>query len=544
MSVKQNLHNNSCRQVLLVLFVFILGFVSIIATIDDYGLTWDEPYYIVHSERISEWLGKLIKFDDPFSDEAFQKYWNYDRHHNCHPPFYKLSGILFKKLIGRFLYDNIVYQYRVSTAFWASVFLVVLALYFLRTYENYLIAILASLTFLLVPRFFAHMHFIATDIVLTSLSFITLYIFYYQPVRSKRILFSSIFAGALLATKFTGLLLFPIVLSFLFVSRNKRQFFVDYLAFTVLSCIFFIIFNPHAWFGIGRELLFYFQSFFERESVVPVPTLYFGKVYDFRLPWHHPFVIFAIVLPILVVGFVIPGMVHNLKNARQTTSFFEIAPFILLFAAFVLPRTPKHDGVRLFSMAWPFIIILFIRGAFVSSQYFTNLIARIATGLGVVTTHLDKLPIVLMVILVTANMVFSLSRICAYHPYELSYYNELIGGPEGAAEEGFTISYWCEALNKDTLKKVSSFFGNRRIKVYSYPNKDILNWNRYFGLFDGAVNSVDTIEESNYVLVLNRTLSRDLYEYVRRNMEQSFLELEDNTLVIVVLKNDTRHGTS
>ena len=108
MSVKQYLNNNSCRQVLLAFFVFILAFVSIVSTIDDYGLTWDEPHYIVHSERISEWLGKLIKFDDPFSDETFQKYWNYDRHHNCHPPFYKLSGVFFRNLVGSLFFHTII----------------------------------------------------------------------------------------------------------------------------------------------------------------------------------------------------------------------------------------------------------------------------------------------------------------------------------------------------------------------------------------------------------------------------------------------------
>ena len=33
------------------------------------------------------------------------------------------------------------------------------------------------------------------------------------------------------------------------------------------------------------------------------------------------------------------------------------------------------------------------------------------------------------------------------HPYELSYYNELIGGPRGAWERGFELSYWYDAFN-------------------------------------------------------------------------------------------------
>ena len=33
------------------------------------------------------------------------------------------------------------------------------------------------------------------------------------------------------------------------------------------------------------------------------------------------------------------------------------------------------------------------------------------------------------------------------HPYELSYYNELIGGPRGAWERGFELTYWYDAFN-------------------------------------------------------------------------------------------------
>ena len=36
---------------------------------------------------------------------------------------------------------------------------------------------------------------------------------------------------------------------------------------------------------------------------------------------------------------------------------------------------------------------------------------------------------------------------CGVHPYELSYYNELIGGPRGAWARGFELTYWYDAFN-------------------------------------------------------------------------------------------------
>ena len=46
--------------------------------------------------------------------------------------------------------------------------------------------------------------------------------------------------------------------------------------------------------------------------------------------------------------------------------------------------------------------------------------------------------------LVLASAAFALFRV---HPYELSYYNELVGGPRGAWKRGFELTYWYDAFN-------------------------------------------------------------------------------------------------
>ena len=41
------------------------------------------------------------------------------------------------------------------------------------------------------------------------------------------------------------------------------------------------------------------------------------------------------------------------------------------------------------------------------------------------------------------------------HPFELSYYNELIGGPRGAWQRGFELTYWYDAFNDRTLAELN-----------------------------------------------------------------------------------------
>lgn len=358
------------------LVVFIVSFAGIVYTIDDYGMTWDDPSYIEHAERIKGWLGTVARWESPFSSEAFETYWNYDRHHNCHPPFYKLSGIFFKATVGRVFFDNVVYQYRISTAFWAAMFLSLFAHYFMRVYGKQFIAALAGLTFLLIPRFFAHTHFFATDMMVAALAFMTFYIYYFAANRSGRI-GAAVFGGALLATKFTGVLIFPIILSFIVTSDNRRRFLVEYAGFVALSWLLFLAFNSQAWFDLNKEILFYFESVLQRETVLSIPTLYFGKVYEYRLPWHYPFVMFGITLPALVVMFCIAGVAFNLWWIRDKIRYFETVPLVVLLAVFAHPRVPKHDGIRLFSMAWPFIVIAAIRGISVLANCVERVCARL-----------------------------------------------------------------------------------------------------------------------------------------------------------------------
>ena len=48
---------------------------------------------------------------------------------------------------------------------------------------------------------------------------------------------------------------------------------------------------------------------------------------------------------------------------------------------------------------------------------------------------------------------FALIRV---HPYELSYYNELIGGPRGAWERGFELTYWYDAFNGPVIDELNA----------------------------------------------------------------------------------------
>jgi 4-amino-4-deoxy-L-arabinose transferase-like glycosyltransferase len=481
--------------------VFVISFATLLMTVSDYGLTWDEPYYIAHSNRLQQWFGLLFNHEAAFSEESVNSLVQFDRYHNCHPPFYKLSALLFKNLLGNYFYTNPLYQYRISTMFWSALLIAILYFYLFRAYRSHLIAVFGAGLFFTVPRFFSHMHLFATDTIIVSLYFLALYLFIFGSKKMSAIS-SGIFAGALLASKFTGVLLLPTLLMVAPCFRDRNEYARRFLLFLPAAALAFIFFDIHFWVGFRRELLFYFNSVLDRESIAAIQTLFFGKLYDFRLPWYQPLVMLGICLPALLIAFCVLSPAYGRFARDRKLWLFEILPFVFLILMFALPRTPKHDGIRQFSLAWPFLVLLSIRGICgISAILNRRVITRIVPPGSAVAAQKGLVTVLFSIALLTN--IWALVR---YHPYQLSFYNAAIGGPSGAAEKGFTISYWYDALDQNFLQQLNALAKNDPALVYSYPNADILEFNRVLGLVNPDIQSTGNPKEADYLLILNRII--------------------------------------
>jgi hypothetical protein len=485
--------------------VFLISFTILLISVTDYGLTWDEPYYIAHSNRLQQWFGLLIHNQAPFSDDAVNKLVQFDRYHNCHPPFYKLSALFFKNLFGQYVFTNILHQYRVSTVFWSAIAVTIIFLYLYRAYQSYTIAILGAGLFFTVPRFFVHMHLFATDAIIVSLYMLSIYFFVYGK-NIRWVSLGGLFAGALLASKFTGILLFPILLIVApcFSDRNE---YAKRIAFFIPAAVFsFIVFDIHLWVGFWQELFFYFRSVLDRESVVPISTLFFGKVYSYRLPWYQPLVMLGICIPLIISVFTLLSPLAGGIQRYRKYWLFEILPFVFLIIVFLFPKTPKHDGIRLFSLAWPYLILLSIRGIYGISHILTQLSLNRVPALGGQTADNMKWRLIKAVLILA--LLLNIQALVKYHPYQLSYYNAIIGGAAGAAEKGFTISYWYEALNQPFLEKLNALANNDSVLIYSFPNSTILEYNKAMGLFDTNIKIVTDPRKADFLLGLNRIVGQ------------------------------------
>jgi len=214
--------------------------------------------------------------------------------------------------------------------------------------------------------------------------------------------------------------------------------------------------NPAWW----RETLprlahYYTLSVSGRRGALPdIQIMYFGQVYEYCLPWHNAWVLIGITVPAAILGAAAIGLFWAMGRIRR-----DRLPFFFLIHFLTLPvirmlDTPAHDGVRLFLPAFFFLAAFAGWGA----VWLADALARLV-----------RIPAGFMRMAVTAIVLGSAANaLIRIHPYELSYYNELIGGPRAAWTRGFELTYWYDAFNGPVLEEL-----NRRLPAHA--EVDFLN---------------------------------------------------------------------
>jgi Dolichyl-phosphate-mannose-protein mannosyltransferase len=209
--------------------------------------------------------------------------------------------------------------------------------------------------------------------------------------------------------------------------------------------------NPAWWRETLPRLTHYYTLNVDREhSLPPIQIIYFGQIYKFSLPWHNAWVLIGITVPVAILVAGVIGLLWAISQVRRDRlPFYFLVHFLTLPVIRMFP-TPAHDGVRLLLPAFFFLSAfagwgtVWLADAMARRFRFSSWYSR-RVLLGVVL----------------GSAAFSLVRI---HPYELSYYNELIGGPHGAWDRGFELSYWYDAFNAPVIADL-----NRRVP----PNAEI-----------------------------------------------------------------------
>jgi 4-amino-4-deoxy-L-arabinose transferase-like glycosyltransferase len=400
-------------------------------SLGDYGMTWDEVVYFDAGQSYFTWLREP-------SLENIDSYWAINHEH---PPVLKLLGGISQYVF----HEKWHLLNRVSSFRLAILIFVFLSNYFLflLTAElfNARIAFIATVIFFFLPRVFFHSHLGAMDYPLTSFWIMVIYFYRKGMQDAKWVMVASILLGFAFLTKINAFLLYiPLLFYWVltqagqfqeiihprprFSLRQIRPVLGKFFPLLIIPSILLVDLWPWLWKDTWARIVEYF-SFHKGHYLIYV---YYLGVQNNVTPWHYPWVLTGVTVPLITLVPFLVGVIHIVffpSKIKVWVLFNALFPLLVIS----LPSVPKYDGVRLFLPAFPFIAIIAGMGIY-------------QMGLWARKKGFEKVFYVAYIVLFLLTIHSSIIKI---HPYQSSYYNELVGGTEGAVKKGFEAEYWGNA---------------------------------------------------------------------------------------------------
>ncbi len=264
-------------------------------------------------------------------------------------------------------------------------------------------------------------------LAVTSVSLLTAYVARRQRGDGRRFLIlwiaTGILAGATTAIRPLGPFAGVLVCALLFVKLRRSAWLPVALYWLILILVAYAAW-PYLW---GRPLGNYLSAL-NVASQFPwdYPVLFGGDpVSASDLPWYYPPAILAIQLTLPAILLAGAGTIRAIAWGRRNARLMDV---LVLFAWLTVPLVAivaldsnVYDNARQFLFILPPVFVLAGFGA--------------AWMLSVLRAGAAQVVAVLLILLP------GLLGLIRLHPYEYIYYNELVGGVEGAEGE-FELDYW------------------------------------------------------------------------------------------------------
>ena len=491
--------------------LFLGTLAALVLTLDDPGITWDEPAYFGSAQLQVEWVRMLLtEPSTALNRETVFEMWDWDHYHNPHPPIYKegmaLTWWATKGLIGQLA------GYRLAPALLFSA-LVAIAFRWGMAAWGGMGGLGAALSIVLMPRLFGHAHIGATETPLITFWTAASAAAWWAVERKSRVwwVVAGVALGLAAGTKFTGVLaVIPVAAWGLWRDRRAT---VRGLPLAIgIGIVTFWALNPMLWFDPGHFLGVWLWESLHRGDYAPISTYYLGRVYTFSLPWHHVFVMTAAVTPLGILVLAGLGAFWGLRRFDPLV-ILSAGTVVFVWALLLLPGAPHHNGVRMFIVLFPFLGML-------SGYGLHSAWRRIA----------DRGREALLAIAFLPATV----QLAWIHPLELSYYGEIVGSVRGADRLGLETTYWMDACTEPVLEWM-----NRALppdaKVWVFGNEITLVFQQAYGRLrrDIELRSEGPGSEWALVLMWRGIMSPEFVAELENTRPAYALELQGVPLVAI-----------
>jgi len=390
------------------------------------GRTWDENAYVEYGYKFLQ----LVKKGD-FTNDYWYKTSDEPplvRYIYAIPSYFDVDHLLPNGNV-KFKYD---YTYsRIVSAIASSVSVIFVVLVGWELLSPF-IGIIAGIIFSMLP-FYLGLSQLATlesFIMLFFTSSIYFFLKFLRRFSLKFLILSGISIGLALQTKYTNILLIPLIICLYYIwylNKGKRKsniFEIKIVYIFLISLFVFFILWPMPWFHL-KEVIEFNYKWRILGSRYSVPEVFFGKL--MLTPVIYYVIYFLITTPFLILTLFLAGIKkvdENKKWISYTILAWFILPFIQSFYNF------RQHGVR-------YIIEIYAPLSLLAAIGFDSIVSRLTKKIWLKFVYF--IPIFIYMIMI-------LFRIT---PYYLDYFNEVVGGTKNVYEkELFQLGWWGQGMRE------------------------------------------------------------------------------------------------
>lgn len=457
------------------------------------GFVRDEGFYMKAARISADWFEHMEtsfangEFLKPFSKKSVDRYYKFNHEHpTLIKNLFGLSQYLFHRKLGWMSFAG-------STRFVAAVFAfltAVLIYYFGARFFNRTTAVLSPFFFFLMPHIFFHSHLACFDVPILFF-WSGLFIFFCEYLIGRKLktaVFTAIFLGLAMGAKhnvfFVPVIFFLVwtIFALTFGRKEKglkrikeyavKMPMIFYLFVFITIPVYFLTW-PWIWYDTVDRFIWYLNF---HGKHVNYTNYYFGmELARGPFPFSFPWVMSFLTAPLPQALFFLAGVYYLAKKSIEKTDWISRQVWVLLvigslFPIFLIaiPSVPIFGGIKHYFTGFP---IMMTAGVFLVAEQVKKLVGRHFKdkSLMVKRSVIAALFLLSVVSLIPLNVKFAKRG--------AAFYNQLIGGAQGAAEKRMQRNFWgydildlVHALNEKAPENAT---------VYVMGGYEGLNWNSF-----------------------------------------------------------------
>lgn len=504
-----------------------VGYLTLLLATMQMGHTRDEGFYFNAAHTYYGWFDELEEnIETGYPEESFEQS-NIDQHWSNNPEHPVLMKALFGLSWDAFSQErdwmSPVTAMRFPTAVFSALLLGLVFLFTIEAFGSRLAGLFAVFAIGFQPRFFFHAHLACFDAAVTFVWFLVVYAYWRSMGSRLWAWLTGFFFGLALLTKLNAffipiaLLLHWFLTGFWKIRFKGGGFFprlqlpkipLAFVSMAIVGPLVFYVAWPRLWFDTFNRIIEYIGRHWSHEHYF---VQYFGEgLIRPPFPASFPWVMLLITVPIVVIlagalgWFSVIGEWSRRKwedrDDRGTGTLLAIN-FLLPILIISRPETPIFGGTKHWMPAMPFLAMFAGIGVIRAFNWLWPK-AVPPTNEGKSGPKDGSLGLIRGATLALFLMVLTVPLVHAtlyVHPYGTSYYNEVIGGVRGAADEGMMRQYWGYST-RASFDFLNEHAPNRARVFPHNANGDAMYWYRADGLLREDIRDAWSIGGADYIL--------------------------------------------